>query len=450
MAASSRKTVGWLVALSVLVALVAAIWYAQARGWLDAPYAWVRRQFTGHAESGNEHAGMGMSMPGMDMGSVASDESSGVPGHAPVALPGEVRQRIGVTTGRVEKAPLRMAVRVVGIVRPDETKVAHVHLRTEGWVHELGVSYTGQSVKKGDPLLTIYSPQFLTTQQEYLNARQGKQTDLARLARQRLELWGVPADEIDELGRTGKPRTFLALRTPITGTVLEKNAFIGQYVTPQTDLYVVADLSTVWVQAQVYEYELPHVTVGMPARVALPALPGREFAGQMVFVQPTVEEKTRTAQVRIELPNKYGLLKPGMFAHVAIEHDMGTGLLVPASAVLRTGERDIAYRVAAEGRFVPVEVEIGLLRFGDRFHVLKGLAAGEAIVTSANFLIDSESRLRGGGGMMNMPGMDMGGGRGAGQDKGGMKGMEMKGHGHGGMKGMDTKGMGNDHSKMKH
>jgi Cu(I)/Ag(I) efflux system membrane fusion protein len=188
----------------------------------------------------------------------------------------------------------------------------------------------------------------------------------------------------------------------------------------------------------------------MPARVALPALPGRGFAGNVVFVQPTVEEKTRTTQVRVELSNQDGLLKPGMFAHVTIEHDMGTGLLVPASAVLRTGERDIADRVAAEGRFVPVEVEVGPLRFGDRLHVLKGLTGGELVVTSANFLIDSESRLRGGGGMMNMPGMDMGGGKGAGQDKGGMKGMEMKGHDHGGMKGMDMKGMENDHSKMKH
>jgi Cu(I)/Ag(I) efflux system membrane fusion protein len=283
------------------------------------------------------------------------------------------------------------------------------------------VGYTGQKVKKGDRLLSIYSPQFLTTQQQYLDARQAKEPTMVELARQRLKLWDVPDDEIKKLEKTGKPQTNLTLRSPLTGTVLTKNVFAGQYVTPQSDLYVVADLSTVWVQAKVYEYELPHVEVGQPATVTLPALPERKFTGKVVFLQPTVDEATRTVQVRIELPNKDGLLRPGMFAHVIIEHTMGEGLLVPAAAVLRTGEQDIAYRVKAPGRFVPVAVKISPLHFGDRFQILEGLKAGDQVVTSANFLIDSESRLRsGGGGMPGMPGMDMG----------------------------DMKDM--DHSKMKH
>jgi Cu(I)/Ag(I) efflux system membrane fusion protein len=318
-----------------------------------------------------------------------------------------------------------MSVRTVGIVETDETKVAHIHLKTEGWVEKVFVGYTGQKVKKGDPLLAIYSPQFLTTQQEFLNALQGKQPALVELARRRLELWDVPADEIKELESHGKPSTFLTLRSPLEGTVLVKNTFAGQYVTLEKELYVLADLSTVWVQAKVYEYELPHVEKDQPAFVTVPALPEKMFSGKVVFLQPTVDPKTRTVQVRVELPNEEGLLRPGMFAHVTIEHSMGTGLLVPASAVIRTGERDVAYLVKSEGRFVPVEVKISPFRFeaakgaGGRFQVLEGLKAGDLVVTSANFLIDSESRLRLGG-MMNMPGMEMG----------------------------DMKDM--DHSKMKH
>ena len=243
------------------------------------------------------------------------------------------------------------------------------------------------------------------------------------------------------MSRTRKPQTYLTLRSPLGGTVLIKYAFPGQYVMPQTDLYTVADLSKVWVQAKVYEYELPHVELGQPATVTLPALPEKKLTGKVVFLQPTMEEKTRTVQVRVELPNKEGLLRPGMFAQVIIEHSMGTGLLVPASAIMRTGERDIAYRVKSEGRFVPVEVKISPWRFetphtsGGRFQVLEGLKAGDRVVTSANFLIDSESRLRLGGGMMNMPGM-------AGMEMGDMKGIDQSG--------AKKDGKGTDHSKMKH
>jgi Cu(I)/Ag(I) efflux system membrane fusion protein len=363
---------------------------------------------------------MDMDMPGMDMGSMSagqSRKSSEVPGHVVVMVPPDLQQRIGVTTGVIERAPLRMSVYTVGIVRPDETKVAHVHLKTEGWVEKLFVDYTGQTVRKGDRLLSIYSPEFLTTQQEYLSALQGGQESLAELARRRLELWDVPSQEVDELGRTRKPRKNLTLRSPLNGTVLTKNAFEGQRVTPQDELYVLADLSTVWVQAKVYEYELPHVELGQPARVALPELPAKEFTGKVVFIQPTVEEATRTVQVRVELPNDKRLFKPGMYADVTIQHTMGEGLLVPVSAVIRTGERDIAFRAESGDQFVPVEIKISAWRFGDHFHVLNGLQAGDKVVTSANFLIDSESRLRLGGGMAGMPGMDMDGMKGMDQSK---------------------------------
>jgi Cu(I)/Ag(I) efflux system membrane fusion protein len=192
----------------------------------------------------------------------------------------------------------------------------------------------------------------------------------------------------------------------------------------------VADLSTVWVQAKVYEYELPHVELGQPVSVTLPALPDQKLTGKVVFIQPTVEEATRTVQVRVELPNPKGLLKLGMFANVEIQHTMGKGLLVQTSAVIRTGERDIAFHVMSSDHFMPVEVKISAFKFGDHFHVLEGLKAGDKVVTSANFLIDSESRLRigGMGGMPGMPGMNM-----KGMDQGKKSGME-----------------GTDHSKMKH
>jgi Cu(I)/Ag(I) efflux system membrane fusion protein len=359
-------------------------------------------------------------------------------GYTNVTLASAVQQRIGVTLGSVQQTPLNMTIQTVGIVRPNETKVAHIHLKTEGWVEKLFVSFTGQKVKAGDPMLSIYSPAFFTAQREYLTALQSAKSSpspdqqiVVEAARRRLELWDVPKQEIATLETEGKPGKSLTLRSPISGTVLDKKAFEGQYVAPPDELYMVADLSTVWVQAKVFEYELPHVEVGMSVTVTMPALPAREFKGKVVFIDPVVEETSRTVQVRIELPNADGQLKPGMFGRVIISHQMGEGLTVPTSAVIRTGERDIVFRAVSADRFVPVEVKISPLRFEDRFQILEGLRAGDEVVTSANFLIDSESRLRAGGAsMVGMAGMDMG-------DTGGnkkpaakkpddMKGMDMK------------------------
>jgi Cu(I)/Ag(I) efflux system membrane fusion protein len=445
------KWLGWLAALAVVAAAAGGLWYAHAQGWLDPAYHWAQHLFakdTGKSEPG----GMDMNMPGMDMGSMSAGQAgkpSGVPGHAEVTIPGEIQQRIGVTVGRAEEGPLSMTVRTVGIVQPNETRLAYVNLRTEGWVEKLYVNYKGQEVKKDEPLLAIYSPNFLATQQEYLSNRATGDRNLARSALRRLRLWGIAPQELKELERSGKAQENLILRSPITGTVLTRKVLEGEYVTPGRQLYTIADLSTVWVQAKVYEYELAHVELGQPAEVTFTALSKQKFAGKVVFIQPTVEEPSRTVQVRIELPNKKGRLKPGMFADVVIRHRMGTGLLVPVTAVIRTGERDIVYRVESPGHFRPVVVKIAPFQFGDRFQVLEGLKAGEEVSTSANFLIDSESRLRaGGGGMAGMPGMDMGGTQNKGPKKSPQEGP--KGHDHskkGGMEGMDMKG--HDHSKMK-
>ena len=355
-------------------------------------------------------------MPGMKMPEAAdAPAKGGLPGFAEIGVTKEVQQRIGVTLGTAEETPLTMKIRAVGIIRPDETKVAHIHLKTEGWVERLFVSFTGQKLKAGDPMLAIYSPAFYAAQREFLTTLRSARSNpdqqaVAETARQRLELWDVPQDAIEALEKTGKPARSLIMRSPISGTVLEKKTFEGQYAMPQAELYVVADLSTVWMQAKIFEYELPHVEVGMPATVSFPSLPMQKFVGKVVFVDPVVDEMSRSVQVRVELPNPKGEFRPGMFGQILLTHGMGNGLTVPTSAVIRTGERNIAFRAISSGRFVPVQVKISPLQFEDRFQILEGLKAGDVVVTSANFLIDSESRLEAGGGsMVGMPGMDSGG-----------------------------------------
>jgi Cu(I)/Ag(I) efflux system membrane fusion protein len=367
------------------------------------------------------------SMPGMEMPTPSPDLGANrpaLPGYSEIRVAPEVQQRIGVALGAVQQTPLTMNIRTVGIVRPNETKIADIHLKTEGWIDKLFVSFTGQKVKAGDPMLSIYSPAFFTAQAEFLSALRTVASNpdgaadrqmVVESSRRRLQLWDVPEDAIERLEKSGKPEKSLTLSSPISGTVLEKKVFAGQYVMPQDELYVVADLSTVWVQARIFEYELPHIEIGMPVTVTLPSLATRQFTGKVVFVDPVADEMTRSVQVRVELPNADGQLRPGMFCHILITHAMGTGLTVPTSAIIRTGERDIAYRAVAADHFVPVQVKISPLRFEDRFQVLEGLQAGDEVVVSANFLIDSESRLEAGGGSMaGMPGMG-GGNEGSGK-----------------------------------
>jgi len=438
----------WSVVFLIAGILGGGIWYAVGRGWFaGADHA----PMTDEKRAGQEEM-PGMDMPAMQMGDMPkreSQEPSDVPGYAPLMIAQDIQQRIGVTLGTVKREPLRMSVGAVGIVHPNETTTARVHLRANGWVEKLFVNFTGQQVEKGDPLLSIYSPDFLSAQDEYLIARRSASTQatgqgrlsLATAALQKLKLLGISDEEIRKLEGSGEAQVNLTLRSPIAGTVLEKDILEGDYITAERELYVVSDLSTVWVQAKVYQYELPHVELGMPAHITVPGLPESRYEGKVVFVQPTVEEATRTIQVRIELPNPEGLLKPDMFVEVEIEHEMGEGLLVPVAAVFRTGKRDIVFRAEKDQRFMPVEIGISPMKFAkERFQVLKGLEAGDRIITSANFLIDSESRLRAGG-MAVMPGME-------GMEMGDMEGMEMEGKKMEGMNHSKMKGM--DHSQMKH
>lgn len=368
-----------------------------------------------HGQAGHaamDHAGHeGMStadmpdmpgMPGMKMSRMPGKaEPSKLPGYSIVKITPERQQLIGVRSGKVERDKLLMSIRAVGIIEPDQTRLARIHTRISGWATKVHANFVGQNVEKDDPLLEIYSPDLLATQQEYLLARSNQelpgmaqlQSRLADSSRRRLELWGVPADEILELEKTKKARDTLTLRSKISGRILERNLQEGSYVEPATELYRIADLSVVWLQAKIYEYELPHIELNQPVIVTLLSQPGAEFKGKVAFVEPVVQEMTRTVKVRVEIDNSKDLLKPGMYADLKIEHDMGEGLLIPESAVLRTGERAIAFRTLPDGRFEPVELKLGS-RFEDRLEIMGGLEAGDEVVTSAGFLIDSESRLK--------------------------------------------------------
>jgi Cu(I)/Ag(I) efflux system membrane fusion protein len=336
------------------------------------------------------HAGHG----GMTMSQAGSGEPSPIAGYSIVQISPERQQLIGVRTGTVRRDRLLMSLRAVGIIEPDQTRLARLHTRISGWVTRVYVNFVGQNVKKGDPLLDIYSPDLLATQEEYLNALDGNQKPLAAMARRRLELWGVPAEEIRELERSRKARETLILPSPINGRVLERNVLEGARVEPGMELYRIADLSVVWLQAKIYEYELPHIEIGQPVRIILASQPEKEIKGKVSFVEPVLQETTRTVKVRVTIDNPKDEYKPGMYADLVIEHAMGEGLLVPEAAILRTGVRNLAFRVLPGNRFEPVEVSLGPYQFNERFQIVAGLSEGDEIVTSVGFLIDAESRLK--------------------------------------------------------
>jgi Cu(I)/Ag(I) efflux system membrane fusion protein len=336
------------------------------------------------------HAGHG----GMSMPQGGGGEPSQIAGYSIVQISPERQQRIGVRTGTVNRDRLLMSLRAVGIIEPDQMRLSRVHTRVSGWVTKVHVNFVGQNVKVGEPLLEIYSPELLATQEEFLLALESNRSSMADSARRKLQLLGVPAEEVRRLEKTRKARETLTLPATISGRVLERNVLEGTYVEPVTELYRIADLSVVWLQAKIYEYELPHIEIGQPVRVILVSQPGTEIKGKVSFVEPVLQEATRTVNVRIRIDNPKDEFKPGMYADLIIEHDMGEGLLVPESALLRTGVRNLAFRVLPGNRFEPVEVTLGAYQFNERFQVLGGLSEGDEIVTSAGFLIDAESRLK--------------------------------------------------------
>ncbi|HEV2493431.1 MAG TPA: efflux RND transporter periplasmic adaptor subunit [Terriglobia bacterium] len=325
----------------------------------------------------------------------------------PVQLTPERMQSIGVKTGTVGVKSVRDEIRVTGNVESDETRLAYVQVRFPGWIQKVFADSTYLYIRKGQPLFTIYSPDLVTTEQEYLLAKRNGEAlaastvpgvaagavSLVNAAAERLKQWQVPAREIAQLERTGEVRHDLEIDSPVSGYITERNALPNLYVQPETRLYTVADLSTVWVYAAVFQNDIGRIKAGDSAIVTVDAYPGRSFSGRVDTVWPQVDMATRTVRVRLVFSNPSLTLKPGMFVNVRLEIPMGRQLVIPATGVFQSGTREIVFVDRGGGTLEPREVTLGP-RVVDEFIVLKGVKAGERIVTSANFLIDSESQLQ--------------------------------------------------------
>jgi RND family efflux transporter MFP subunit len=325
----------------------------------------------------------------------------------PVQLTPERMQSIGVQTGTVEYKQLSDDIRATGTVDINERLLSYVQVRFPGYIRKVFANATYQYVRKGEPLFTIYSPELVATQQEYLLAQQNQKTLgastvdgvasgaelLSAAAEQRLEQWEVPQSEITKLKETGKPVTDLTINSPVEGYITERNALPNMYAEPSTKLYTVADLSRVWVYAQIFQDDIGRIRPGDMAQIAVDSYPGRTFSGQIEEILPQVDMATRTVRVRLVMANPGLKLKPGMFVNVDLKTSMGRQLVVPSSAVFQSGTRQLVFLNHGNGSLEPKEITTGP-RVGDDFVVLKGLKAHESIVTSASFLIDSESQLQ--------------------------------------------------------
>ena len=337
-----------------------------------------------------------------------------------VQISPERQQMIGVKFGTVQKRMLDKVIRTVGRIEYDEKRIGTVSPKIGGWIEQLYVDFTGRFVRKGDPLLTIYSPELVSTQEEYLLALKSKQdwskspfaevseggNLLAESARRRLKLWDISDAQIKALEESREPKKTLTLYSAFTGYVLEKMVNKGQFVDAGMALYKIADLSVVWLIADIYEYELPFIRLGQAAAIQFAYYPGETFTGKAIYIYPALDPQTRTAKVRFEFPNPKDKLKPEMFANVEIRVRVGDKLSVPEEAVIDTGVRKLVIVDKGSGYLEPREVKLGPKASGF-FEVIEGVKEGERIVTSANFLIDSESKLKEavGGDMSGMPGM---------------------------------------------
>jgi Cu(I)/Ag(I) efflux system membrane fusion protein len=346
---------------------------------------------------------------GMDYLPVYADEQgSGAPpveGLATVNIDPSRQQLIGLKTAAVTRGTVGGAWRTVGRVAMDETRVRHINIKIPAYVEAIHVDFIGKPVKKGEPLFSLYSPDLLSAQDEYLLAVKtqkslagagnltGDGESLVAAARRKLQLWDIPESEIERLDRTGKPTKTLTIYSPISGVVTKKDVVEGMRLDAGAMPYEIVDLSQVWVLADVYEGELRHVKVGMSATLTLNAYPNRVFKGRVQFIDPLLDPKTRTVKVRLAFPNSTGELKPEMFGEVVLQGATREGLKIPADAVIDSGTKNVVFVALGEGKFQPREVKLGDSD-GQTVEVVSGVSEGEQVVTRANFLIDSESRLR--------------------------------------------------------
>ncbi|MBM4313651.1 MAG: efflux RND transporter periplasmic adaptor subunit [Deltaproteobacteria bacterium] len=329
-----------------------------------------------------------------------------------IEIPTDKQQMIGVRTVKASIKPLHRMIRTVGRVEYDEKKLATANTKVEGWIEKLHVDYTGRYVKKGEPLAEIYSPELVATQKEFLNIQRWADQSpsvkdertamllikdgqaMLEAARERLRLWDISDDQIQHIEKTRKPIRTLTIYSPVSGYVLQKMAVQGMRVMPGEKLFDVVDLTSLWIVADIYEYELPYIKVGQTARIGLSYFPGKDFSTQVDYIYPSLAGETRTAKVRFTIPNPDGALRPQMFTNVEIKIDLGNRLTVPSEAVIDTGVRQIVYVDRGEGNFEPREVTTGI-KADEFIEVTGGLRAGEKVASSANFLIDSEAQLKG-------------------------------------------------------
>ena len=344
----------------------------------------------------------GMKLVKQESAKVAVAASS-TEGLATVTIDPSRQQLIGLRVAHVEKGTVGTTWRTVGRVAVDETRVRHMNIKFAGFVERVFVDFVGKPVSKGQPLFSIYSPDLVAAQEEYVLAMRTRTAlgvelktsgdELAAAARRKLQLWDVPAADIARLERTGEVMKSLTLRSPITGVVVKKDVVDGMQLAAGAMPYEIVDLSTVWVLADVYESEIAKVKLGMPATLTLKAFPMHPFEGRVAFIDPLLDPRTRTAKVRLSFPNRDGDLRPEMFGEVVLQSQAREGLRIPADAIINSGTKAIVFVALGEGKFQPREVKVG--EIDAKFvEILDGVAVGEGVVTRANFLVDSESRLR--------------------------------------------------------
>ncbi len=341
----------------------------------------------------------GKSAMGMDLVPVYDDE---VLGGVEIKIDPVTQQNMGIRTALVEKGPLGHTIRTYGHITYDETRTAQINPKFSGWFEKLYVDFTGQLVKKGERLFEIYSPELITAQEEYLEAyknhshypgQRGK--EMLASVRQRLKYFDIANTEIRKLEKSGKVKRTLAIHSPFKGVVTHKNAVEGGYVKAGTTVYEIADLSTVWVEAHIYEYELHRVSIGQEAQMTLPYWPGKIFTGKVAFIYPYLQQKTRDVVIRLEFKNPDLELKPEMYSDVRIKTIVkNEGLLIPSEGVIRSGERNVVFVTRENNKFSPREVTLGITMDDGKIHIKSGLAPGETVVTSGQFLLDSESKLK--------------------------------------------------------
>ncbi|MDR7089767.1 MULTISPECIES: efflux RND transporter periplasmic adaptor subunit [Cellvibrio] len=325
----------------------------------------------------------------------ASSDKSVIDDRAEITVSDQQQKAAGVQTQIVTREKLFHKIRTVGSITTDQTREAHVHTRISGWIEKIHIDYVGKAVTKGAPLFDLYSPDLVSTQEEYLAARrQGSgATEVAEAALTRLRLWGVAEVELQRLRSAKTAKKALTFYAPVTGVVIRKAAILGTYVTPDTELYYLADIAQVWLLLTLYEADVALIKIGDKVAVSLPYDLSKHYTGVISYVYPEIDIQTRTAKARVEIANADQFLRPGMFANADIEKQLTEQLVVPDEAVLDTGQRKIVFVKTGDIQFIPREVKIGQ-RVGDQLTILAGLNEGEAVVVSASFLIDAESRLQ--------------------------------------------------------